>query len=241
VFDPTYPHVDMSDFKICDWKNFYGNVEEAIPTDAPESRGKEVDLRLYVDSDHAGEKLTRRSRTGYFIFMNMAPVTWFSKQQPTIETSVYGAEFVTTTEVYKSTMEEPSDNSSDDLYSHNPSEVSCLEARQIMKDGLRSVIMSKLAFDTFKEFNAAASEHDSENPLPVGISGIHKSVNALLDEELTEGEVQFTKAFCKDPEIKESAKSHSLTAHAEWTFKHTRDRTTEPLTHEVILYLFATI
>jgi hypothetical protein len=59
VFDPTYPHVDMSDFKICDWKNFYGNVEEAIPTDAPESRGKEVDLRLYVDSDHAGEKLTR--------------------------------------------------------------------------------------------------------------------------------------------------------------------------------------
>jgi hypothetical protein len=94
VFDPTYPHVDMSDFKICDWKNFYGNVEEAIPTDAPESRGKEVDLRLYVDSDHAGEKLTRRSRTGYFIFLNMAPVTWFSKRQPTIETSVFGAEFV---------------------------------------------------------------------------------------------------------------------------------------------------
>jgi hypothetical protein len=94
VFDPTYPHVDMSDFKICDWKNFYGDVEEAIPTDAPESRGKEVDLRLYVDSDHAGEKLTRRSRTGYFIFLNMAPVTWFSKQQSTIETSVFGAEFV---------------------------------------------------------------------------------------------------------------------------------------------------
>jgi hypothetical protein len=94
VFDPTYPKVDMNDFKDCDWKNFYGNVKEAIPLDAPESRGKEVDLRLYVDSDHAGEQLTRRSRTGYFIFMNTAPVTWFSKRQPTIETSVFGAEFV---------------------------------------------------------------------------------------------------------------------------------------------------
>ena len=28
VFDPTYPAIDMSDFKICDWKNVYGNVKE---------------------------------------------------------------------------------------------------------------------------------------------------------------------------------------------------------------------
>ena len=35
---------------------------EAIPPNAPEPRGKEVDLRLFMDSDHAGEKLTRRSR-----------------------------------------------------------------------------------------------------------------------------------------------------------------------------------
>jgi hypothetical protein len=80
--------VDMSDFKVCDEKNFDGNVEEAIPLDAPESRGKEVDLRLYVDSDHAKEKQTRRSRTGYFILLNPAPATWFSKRQSTIETSV---------------------------------------------------------------------------------------------------------------------------------------------------------
>jgi hypothetical protein len=59
VFDPTYPHVDMSDFEVCDWKNFYGNVEEEIPLDGPELRGKEVDLHLYVDSDHAEEKLTQ--------------------------------------------------------------------------------------------------------------------------------------------------------------------------------------
>jgi hypothetical protein len=45
-------------FKPNNWKSFYGNVEESIPSNAPEPRGKDVDLRLYVDSDHAGEKHT---------------------------------------------------------------------------------------------------------------------------------------------------------------------------------------
>ena len=94
VFDPTYPMIDMADFKQRDWANFYGDVKEAIPPNAPRALGKEVDLRLFVDSDHAGEKLTRRSRTGYFIYLNMAPIVWLSKKQPTVETSVFGAEFV---------------------------------------------------------------------------------------------------------------------------------------------------
>ena len=94
VLDPTYPDIDMGMFKKCEWKDFYGDAVEAIPPNAPEPRGKEVDLRLFVDSDHAGEKLTRRSRTGYIAFLNMAPVAWFSKKQTTIETSVFGAEFV---------------------------------------------------------------------------------------------------------------------------------------------------
>jgi len=94
VFDPTYPDICASDFKECEWKSFYGDVAEAIPVDMPEPRGKEVDLRLFVDSDHAGDQRTRRSRTGYFIFLNSAPVAWLSKKQATIETSVFGAEFV---------------------------------------------------------------------------------------------------------------------------------------------------
>ena len=69
-------------------------MEEAIPPNAPTPRGKDVDLRMYVDSDHAGEKKTRRSRTGFFIFLNSALITSLSRRQPTIETSVFGAEFV---------------------------------------------------------------------------------------------------------------------------------------------------
>ena len=36
----------------------------------------------------------RRSCTGYFIFLNIAPIVWFSKRQPKVETSVFSAEFV---------------------------------------------------------------------------------------------------------------------------------------------------
>ena len=72
VFDPTYPEIDKDDFQDCDWKQFYGDVEEAIPRNAPKPLGKFFWIRLFVDSDHAGEKETRRSRYGFFIFMNMA-------------------------------------------------------------------------------------------------------------------------------------------------------------------------
>jgi hypothetical protein len=72
----------------------YGNVEESILPDMPPSLGKEVDLRMMVDSDHAGEKRTQHSCTGFIIFCNLAPIIWLSKQQATIETSVFGAQFV---------------------------------------------------------------------------------------------------------------------------------------------------
>jgi hypothetical protein len=72
----------------------YGDVKEAIPPNAPVTRGKAIDLHLFVDYDHAGEHFTRRSRTGFVIYLNMAPIVWFSKRQPTVESSVFGAEFV---------------------------------------------------------------------------------------------------------------------------------------------------
>ena len=47
-----------------------------------------------VDSDHAVDKSTRRSCTIFMIFMNMSLINWLSKRQPTVETAVFGAEFV---------------------------------------------------------------------------------------------------------------------------------------------------
>ena len=94
VFDPTCPDIDCTIFPTYEWTEFYGDVQESLPPNAPATRGKDVDLRMYVDSDHAGDQVTRRSRTGYFIFLNSSPIAWFSKRQSTIETSVFGAEFV---------------------------------------------------------------------------------------------------------------------------------------------------
>ena len=60
----------------------------------PEPLGKEVDLRMFVASEHVGDKNTRQSRTGFFIFCNIALIDWVFKKQLTIETSVFGDEFV---------------------------------------------------------------------------------------------------------------------------------------------------
>ena len=92
AYDPSYPTINMNVFKPNDWKSFYGNVEESIPSNVPEPHGKNVDLRLYLDSNLAGEKRTHRLRMGFFVFMNTALVQWFSKQQAMIETSVFGAD-----------------------------------------------------------------------------------------------------------------------------------------------------
>jgi hypothetical protein len=96
ALDPsTYPEIDDGKFNArADWKEMYPGVEEMIPPNMPEPRGLELVLRLFVDSDHAGDKLIRISRSGYIIYANCAPILWMSKRQGAIESSVFGAEFV---------------------------------------------------------------------------------------------------------------------------------------------------
>jgi len=69
-------------------------MKEAIPPNEPEPRGKSVVLRLYVDSDHAGNLVTRRSRTGYIQMINMSVINWYSKKQGSVEGATFGSEFV---------------------------------------------------------------------------------------------------------------------------------------------------
>ena len=94
IFDPTYPDIDYDAFPECKWTEFYGNVREVIPPNVLEPQVWLVQLRMYIDSDHAGDKQTRRSGTGMMIFCNTAMIEWVSKKQVTIESSVFGAEFV---------------------------------------------------------------------------------------------------------------------------------------------------
>ena len=79
VLDPTYPHIDMSKFPWYNWKQFYGQVKELVPDNAPKPIGKEFIIRVFVDADFAGDSLTRRSRTGFLVMLNGAPIYWLSK------------------------------------------------------------------------------------------------------------------------------------------------------------------
>jgi len=53
---------------------------EDISHNSPEPLGIGFTMRAFVDSDHAGDSITRRSRTGFIIFLNSAPIYWYSKK-----------------------------------------------------------------------------------------------------------------------------------------------------------------
>ena len=60
----------------------------------PEPLGNAVDITCFVDANHAGNVVTRRSHTGILIFVQNSPILWFSKKQNTVESSSFGSEFV---------------------------------------------------------------------------------------------------------------------------------------------------
>ena len=98
LFDPSRVEFDKDLFPKTDWGySIYAQAasdsQEELPRDISKSRSKGMDMRVYVDSDHAGDTVTRRSRTGFVIFLNGAPIYWKSKKQTSCETSSFGSEF----------------------------------------------------------------------------------------------------------------------------------------------------
>jgi hypothetical protein len=83
IFDSMEPDVGVSNFVECDWSEFYPGASEALP------------LQMFIDNDHAGDKVSQCSKTGFVIFLNYGMIDWLSKKQSTVETSVFGTEFCT--------------------------------------------------------------------------------------------------------------------------------------------------
>ncbi len=71
----------------------YPDAHEEIDAKLPEALVDEMAITVFVDSDHAHDKVTRRSITGIIMFVGRTPVFYSSKRQGSIETSTYGAEF----------------------------------------------------------------------------------------------------------------------------------------------------
>ena len=93
---PELPNLDYGDFRTNkeDFAEIYRDAEELLPHRMPVPRGRSVVVTAYVDASHAANKVTRRSHTGYVVFINRAPVVWYSKRQNTVETSTFSAEFI---------------------------------------------------------------------------------------------------------------------------------------------------
>ena len=92
MIDPTWFTGDDRDVFL----DQYCDTEEQLPDErlCPEPLGVSVSTTAYVDSSHAANKVTRRSHTGFILFLNRAPIIWFSKRQNTVEASTFSSEFI---------------------------------------------------------------------------------------------------------------------------------------------------
>ena len=93
-FGPRHPDIDERAFSSYEWYDFYCDAREQAPNDMPPPRGHALSSHCFVDADHASNTVTRRSQTGILVFLNNAPIVWYSKWQNTVETSTFGSEFI---------------------------------------------------------------------------------------------------------------------------------------------------
>jgi len=66
--------------------------------------GDEKPVQGYVDADWAGDIDARRSTTGFVFTLNGGPISWTSKRQPTVATSMAEAEYVAAAMATKEAM-----------------------------------------------------------------------------------------------------------------------------------------
>ena len=58
----------------------------------PTPRGNDASTHCFVDADLAGNSVHMRIQTGILIFVNRAPIIWYSKIQNTVEVSTFGSD-----------------------------------------------------------------------------------------------------------------------------------------------------
>ena len=94
ILEPTILPQERAASRAKVMRTMYPDAVDFIPPNMPRPLGKSVQINAFVDADHAGELTTRRSQTGIIIYLNMAPIIWYSKRQNTVEASTFGSEFV---------------------------------------------------------------------------------------------------------------------------------------------------
>ena len=98
-FDTSESEINMNSFQRQDWSySIYSSpgeeLKEALPANMPKPLGHGFKIRCFVDVDHAGDYLTCRSRTGFIVMFNNAPIYCHLKKQTSVETSTFGSEMM---------------------------------------------------------------------------------------------------------------------------------------------------
>ena len=94
AYDSKTPEVNKSALNNnADWKDFYVDVEEELPPNMADPRGNAVRISAFVDANHAVNVINCQSRSGIIVFVQNAPIIWFSKRQNTVEAATFGSEF----------------------------------------------------------------------------------------------------------------------------------------------------
>ena len=95
-FDPRLPNIDYTAFQdnAPDFKEHYRDAIEDIPPRDPEPRGRCVCTTAFVDACLYSNKVTKKSQTGFVLFVNKAPIICYSKRQSTVECSAFSSEFL---------------------------------------------------------------------------------------------------------------------------------------------------
>ena len=96
LFDSGYPTTNENLFMKYYWFKFYRDEEDAITPNMPEARGHGFVVSYFVDANHGRNLKDWKSQKGVLIFINKAPIYWYSKSQTTVETSTFGTEFCST-------------------------------------------------------------------------------------------------------------------------------------------------
>jgi hypothetical protein len=88
------PEINETAFHSANWSEFYGDVQEEMPLKMPKVRGNLVTISAFVDANHAGNVMNRQSHTGIILYVQNAPIVWYSKRQNMVEVAMFGSKFV---------------------------------------------------------------------------------------------------------------------------------------------------
>ena len=99
AYNPIYEPTDENIFEVVgrylyEWKYFYPDAQEMMSRHMPEVLGKYVVIKDYVDDNHEGNMANRRSHSGIIIYVNNAPIIWYSKRKNKFEASGFGSDFI---------------------------------------------------------------------------------------------------------------------------------------------------